>query len=160
MTVLRLIRGDELALNRATLCDWLTANNIDPKIVRPAWVSVEEIDGSSPVIRYSAFKVDSNGRKLVDPGDDTLVWTEQRTGALIVALPELNASALAASALAMSPAQAAHGTDDTYPYGGDYDEGREYTITCYCGQEFTGDTDGAVEADHDEHVGRMSNEQA
>lgn len=53
------------------------------------------------------------------------------------------------------PGVVRHGTDDLYPYGGSYDEGRDYTITCYCGVEFTGETDGSVEASLDEHVDQM-----
>jgi hypothetical protein len=45
-----------------------------------------------------------------------------------------------------------HGTDDIYPYGGDCDEGRDYSITCWCGYEMTGETDGAVEASLDWHI--------
>jgi hypothetical protein len=48
-----------------------------------------------------------------------------------------------------------HGTDDIYPYGGDYDEGRDYTITCWCGYEMTGETDGAVETSLDVHIEYM-----
>lgn len=157
-TVLRLIRASEIALHRAQLCDWLTANGIDPKTVRDTWISVEEIDGSAPVIRYPAFKVDSNGRRMVDPDDETQSWTEQRTGALTVALPELNASSVAGSACSADPPeQQAHGTNDTYPYGGDYEAGVEYTLICYCGREFTGELDGTVEAEHEQHMDDVAN---
>lgn len=47
-----------------------------------------------------------------------------------------------------------HGTGDCYPYGGSWDEGRDYTITCYCGAELTGETDGSVEAALEAHIAR------
>ncbi|MFF7576866.1 hypothetical protein ACFZBE_18050 [Streptomyces sp. NPDC008061] len=75
MTVLRLIQGDELSEHREALCEWLKANDIDPMSVRDRWISIELVAGSR-VIRYRAFKVTTDGRRLVDPDDPTEVWSE------------------------------------------------------------------------------------
>lgn len=148
MTVLRLLLADEIALHRIQLCDWMRANNVDPDSVNSTWVSIERDGQEPPVIRYQAFKVNAHGRRMVDPDDGTRVWVEQRTAPLIVPLPELTTP---------TATRPTHGTDDSYPYGGDYDAGREYTLTCYCGREFTGDLDGTVERDYDEHISDAAN---
>jgi hypothetical protein len=51
-----------------------------------------------------------------------------------------------------------HGTDDTYPYGGDYDAGRPYTITCFCGWSVSEDLDGTVESEYEAHLERAQEE--
>lgn len=51
-----------------------------------------------------------------------------------------------------------HGTDDEYPYGGDYEAGRDYTITCYCGREFTEELDGYVKASFEHHLDDVAQE--
>jgi hypothetical protein len=86
MTVLRLIRKPEIEQHRTALCQWLTDNGVDPNGVDDRWVSIEhEADGQT-VIRYPAFKVDTQGRRHIDPDDCNQAWTEERTTPMTVEL--------------------------------------------------------------------------
>jgi hypothetical protein len=87
VTVLRLIRRPEIEQHRTTLCGWLTANGVvDVNHVVDQWLSIEDDNGRT-VIRYCAYKIDAEGRCLLDPDDDTRAWTEERTVPLVLDLP-------------------------------------------------------------------------
>ncbi|WP_405019565.1 hypothetical protein OHV05_24515 [Kitasatospora sp. NBC_00070] len=85
MTVIRLLYRDELEGNRQVICDWLTANHIDPCDVDPAWVSIETYAGSK-IIRWKAIKRTVEGRALVDPDDPNRHWVVECHNSLIVEL--------------------------------------------------------------------------
>lgn len=95
MTVLTLLRADDIAANREVLCEWLKANSIDPVTAADRWISVEEADSGALVIRYQRYKLNSTGRRLLDPNDDARPWVEELTTLQVVALPALPAGALA-----------------------------------------------------------------
>lgn len=86
-TVLRLIRLDEAGDHRTQLCDWLQANSLDPKLISDQWISIEQADSGAGVIRYRQYKVTPAGHRIVDPGDHTKAWAEERTTLLMVQLP-------------------------------------------------------------------------
>lgn len=95
MTVLTLLRADDIAANREALCDWLRANYIDPVTAADRWISVEETDSGATVIRYQRYKINTSGRRLLDPDDDARPWVEELTILQVVALPALGAGAQA-----------------------------------------------------------------
>jgi hypothetical protein len=86
VTVLRLIRRPEIEQHRTVLCQWLTDNGVDPNQVDDRWLSIEhEADGQT-VIRYPAFRLTADRRRIVDPDDCNRAWTEERTTPMTVEL--------------------------------------------------------------------------
>jgi hypothetical protein len=83
--VLRLIREAEIEQHREALCDWLHANNVDPKHVVDHWLSIER-DDDQTVIRYQQYKTTEDGSRLVDPDHDGQARSEERTVLLAVEL--------------------------------------------------------------------------
>lgn len=70
---------------RAALCDWLTANNIDPNLVlTDADLTIEDTD-EGRVIRVEVCVVDEGGRKTL--GERGPIATEIRTVPLAVEPP-------------------------------------------------------------------------
>lgn len=92
MTVLRLIRRPEIEQHREVLNRWLKDNGIDPDAVLDNWISTEIVDHQR-VIRYQAYKLTVDGKRLIDPDDPTRAWTEELTAPLYVQLflPEASA---------------------------------------------------------------------
>lgn len=85
MTVIRLLLREELDANREAICEWLTANHIDPRHVDPAWISIEIYAGQT-LIRWKGIKRTLDGRALVDPDNPNQHWTEPLQNQLIVEL--------------------------------------------------------------------------
>lgn len=74
---------------RSQLAQWLADNGVDPAHVsctRP--IAIETAPDGSQVIRYSAFRLTSEGHKQTDPDDPMSPATEQRTTPLLVHLED------------------------------------------------------------------------
>ncbi|WP_055527189.1 hypothetical protein [Streptomyces graminilatus] len=83
--VLRLFGREAVAAHRETLAAWLKANDIDPDLVADDWLSVEESAGLR-LIRYAAYRLTKDGRRLRDPRDGDRAWTIERVSPLAVDL--------------------------------------------------------------------------
>jgi hypothetical protein len=95
VTVLRLLHTADIAAHRTAVCDWAKANGLDPQLLSDDWISIEEADSGAVMIRYKRFKVDPQGRRVIDPDDRSRPWTEELTIFQVVALPALAAGAQA-----------------------------------------------------------------
>ncbi|GAX57266.1 hypothetical protein [Streptomyces olivochromogenes] len=72
---------------RVALCEWLTANGIDPNTV-PLHSELSIVDG---VIRFEQYILTDDGHKQVDPEHRDTAWTRNATAPCTVAPPaELN----------------------------------------------------------------------
>ena len=72
---------------RIALCEWLTANGIDPKTV-PLHSSFSVLeDAGAKVIHYQECVLTADGRKQVDPEDNESVWIRDATAPCTVDPP-------------------------------------------------------------------------
>lgn len=72
---------------RVALCEWLTANGIDPNVV-PIHSSFSVLeDGGDRVIHYQEHVLTTDGRKQVDPQDSNSVWIRDATAPCTVHPP-------------------------------------------------------------------------
>ncbi|MDQ0933791.1 hypothetical protein [Streptomyces turgidiscabies] len=83
--VLRVFDRNAVAAHRETLAAWLKTNDIDPDQVADDWLSVEQSDGLR-LIRYAAYRLTEDGRRLLDPRDGNRAWTVERVSPLVVDL--------------------------------------------------------------------------
>ncbi|MDX3747464.1 hypothetical protein [Streptomyces sp. AK08-02] len=83
--VLRLFGREALAEQREALAAWLKANGIDPDAVAADWLSIERA-ADQRLIRYEAFRLTKDGRRLRDPRDGDRAWTVERVAPLVVDL--------------------------------------------------------------------------
>ncbi|MEU9349041.1 hypothetical protein AB0D74_48375 [Streptomyces sp. NPDC048278] len=83
--VLRVFDSEAVEQHRATLGTWLEANGIDPSTVVADWLSIEQA-GDQRLIRYSVYRIDQDGRRLVDPRDQNQSWAVERVSPLVVDL--------------------------------------------------------------------------
>lgn len=87
--VLRVFDRKAMAEHREELAAWLTANGIDPMTVADQWLSIEQA-GDQRLIRYAAYRLTSDGRRLTDPRSQDYGWTVERVSPLVI---DLNLSA-------------------------------------------------------------------
>lgn len=85
MSVLRLITRAEIERHREALCEWLSANGVDPDQVVDRWLSIELADDER-LIRFRVYRVTAGGRRLMDPDDQSRAWAEERTVPLVIEL--------------------------------------------------------------------------
>lgn len=83
--VLTVFYREAVARHREELAAWLSANGIDPMTVADGWLSIEQ-DGDQRFIRYPAYRLTHDGRRLRDPRDPDRAWTVERTSPLAIDL--------------------------------------------------------------------------
>lgn len=72
---------------RVALCEWLTANGIDPNTV-PLHSSFSVLEDTGvKTIRYQECVLTADGRKQVDPEDNESVWIRDATAPCTVEPP-------------------------------------------------------------------------
>jgi hypothetical protein len=83
--VVRVFDREALRQHRDALGPWLKVNGIDPEMVADEWLSIEEASGQR-FIRYPAFRLTQDGRRLIDPRLPDRAWTVERVSPLIIDL--------------------------------------------------------------------------
>lgn len=83
--VCRLFSREALAEQREALAAWLKANGIDPGSVAADWLSIERA-ADQRLIRYEAYRLNEDGRRLRDPRSPDQAWTVERVSPLVVDL--------------------------------------------------------------------------
>lgn len=83
------ITPEDITAHRERLCEWATANGLDPNDVADGYpIHVEKAKGG-PVIRYRRFVLDGNGRQQINPSNSDEVWTAEHTAPCTVPPPDL-----------------------------------------------------------------------
>ncbi|MEU9014298.1 hypothetical protein AB0D12_31915 [Streptomyces sp. NPDC048479] len=73
---------------RIAMCDWLTANNVDPKgVPQDSDFDITTSGDGQRTIHYTAYVRTKDGSKLIDPDDKTRAWQEQRSAPCLVEPP-------------------------------------------------------------------------
>lgn len=83
--VVRVIGRRAVAQHRSVLAAWLKANGIDSDNVADQWLSIEQA-GDLRLIRYEAYRLTEDGRRLLDPRDSEQAWAVERVSPMVVEL--------------------------------------------------------------------------
>lgn len=70
---------DPTEVRRVALCEWLTANGVDPNTVPQFSTFAVLEDAGARVIHYQQHVLTSDGHAQVDPQDNESVWIRDAT---------------------------------------------------------------------------------
>lgn len=74
---------------RIAICEWLTANGIDPKSVPLTDHKLRIVtENDQRAIHYTEYVLTDDGRKQIDPEDPEAVWMRDTSRPCLVAPPK------------------------------------------------------------------------